>query len=148
MPCAGPSPARSSPKRRRRASPSSTPEERRAEVLAAIEAERALGELQPLFPHLGVQVLQELRELERRPAANPDAWVEPIRRRYTSPGPRRVPPKSLGSAIAGRDPSEGLSDDERTVRSGGVQRLLIGLAITGRISEQEYEAVVRRLRGN
>jgi hypothetical protein len=127
---------------------SSTPEQRRAEQLATIEAQRALRELQPLFPHLGVQILQELRELEKRPEANPGPWVEPIRRRYTSPGPFLAPPKSLDSTIAGRDPLEGLSADERIVRSGGVQRLLIRLALTGRIDQQAFESFVQRLQGN
>jgi hypothetical protein len=41
-----------------------------------------------------------------------------------------------------------MSADEREVRQGNVARRLIGLAITGRITKQEYDSLVRRLLGN
>jgi hypothetical protein len=62
--------------------------------------------------------------------------------------PYWVPENERDETIGGRDDLEGMSADEREVRLGGVQKRLINLAITGRITRQEYEGFVRRLQGN
>jgi hypothetical protein len=99
-------------------------------------------QLQPLFPQIGIAVLQDIKELERRPEGTPGEWTEPLRRRVLSyrPGPPRD---------ASQDRlRERMSADEWEVRSGGMQRRLISLALTGRITEEEYDRLVDRLQGN
>ena len=126
----------------------SQPSEKFAKHLAIqAEIQRELLELQPMLLHLGLQILQELRELERRPEASPGAWAEAIRRRHTFDGGRlRATP--IDVVLRGVGPPESLSADEKIVWSGGVQRLLIHLAITGRVSEREFNSFVQRLHGN
>jgi hypothetical protein len=128
--------------------PSTAPQKKSADYLAMVEIQRELQALQPLFVHVGVSILLELRDIQKRPEASPGPWVEPIRRKYTSRAGRLALALPLEASIAGRAELEKLSADERVVRRGGVQRLLIRLAIAGRINRQEYEAFVRRLRGN
>jgi hypothetical protein len=43
---------------------------------------------------------------------------------------------------------ERLSGDERALRGGGMQRRLINLAITGRVTKVEFDRLVDRLEGN
>jgi hypothetical protein len=106
-----------------------------------------IQELQPLFPHIGLAVLQDIKELENRPEGTRDEWAQALRRRYGSLFDRRRALLSLSDEVVGRGGSH-LSGDEWEVRTGGVQRRLIGLAITGRISKAEYDTFVRRLQGN
>jgi hypothetical protein len=111
----------------------------------AEDVRRALDELQLLFLHVGVQILQELRELQKRPEGSVGSWAEEMRRRHRSQA------GMLGSVVVlsvDRGGWDKMSAEEKEVQSGRVQRLLIRLAITGRIDEQEYNSFVRRLRGN
>jgi len=113
-----------------------------------VEMQRELQALQPVFPHIGILVLQELRDLEKRPERSIAPWAESMRARYTSKPGHLALVLPLQPVIAERNHLENLSREERVVRGGGVQRLLIRLAITGRIDEQEFNSFVRRLRGN
>jgi hypothetical protein len=83
----------------------------------------------------GVAVLEELRALDQRPEAKPGEWAESLRRTDLA-GPLRV--IRLGS-------DEGLSEAEKEVRNGGARRKLKQLAITGRISKEEYDAFLTKL---
>jgi hypothetical protein len=127
--------------------PATVPEEFRADYLTMVEVRRELNELQPLFPHLGVLILQELKELEKRPEGSRGFWAEPMRRRHTSRG-GILGSTTITQSVGGRDRFEGLTSDEREVQAGGVQKRLIRLAITGRITEQEYNTFVRRIQVN
>jgi hypothetical protein len=84
----------------------------------------------------GVALLEELRALDQRPEAKPGEWAEPLRRTGLA-GPLRVVTR-LGS-------DEGLSEAEKEVRNGGLRRKLTQLAITGRISREEYDAFRTKL---
>jgi hypothetical protein len=118
----------------------------RAELAETEEIRRELYLLQPAYTRLGVAILQDIKRLEQRPAGPLARWAEALRRRYTSRAGMVV--GVLAEARpGGRGQAQGLTDDETTVRRGGVQRRLIQLAITGRISEPEYESVVQRLQG-
>jgi hypothetical protein len=83
----------------------------------------------------GVALLEELRALDDRPEAKPGEWAEPLRQTSLA-GPMRV--IRLGS-------DEGLSDAEKEVRNGGLRRKLTQLAVTGRISKEEYDAFRAKL---
>jgi hypothetical protein len=100
----------------------------------------------PLFPHFGLAVLQDIKQLERRPEGPPGEWVQPLLRWQTWAA-RWPAPVAAYEVIQGREGSP-LSEDEREVRRGGVQRRLIDLAITGRIAKEEYDGLVKRLRGD
>jgi hypothetical protein len=107
-----------------------------------------LQELRPLFPHLGLAVLQDIKQLEQRPEGTPEEWADALRQRHACPaGLCRLPPRSLSETIEGRG-GQRLSEDEKEVRYGGLQRRLIELAITGRITKEEYDGLVKRLQGN
>jgi hypothetical protein len=101
-----------------------------------------LQRLQPLLREMGVALLQELKELEQRPSGPLDEWAEALRRRYTSWA-------GILGAMRIRDAAtlKGLSRDEREVQLGNVQKRLIALATSGRISKREYDHFVRRLQG-
>jgi hypothetical protein len=96
---------------------------------------------QPLFIGTGLAVLEEIKELEQRPAGSPGEWAEDL--------PRKNPARSLvlGESVE-RGPGDRMSADEREVRAGGVQERLIRLAVTSRISKDEYDGLARRLQGN
>jgi hypothetical protein len=83
-----------------------------------------------------VALLDELRALDQRPEAKPGEWAEPLRRTDLA-GPLRV--------VTRRGSDEGLSEAEKEVRNGGVLRKLKQLAITGRISREEYDAFRTKL---
>jgi hypothetical protein len=81
-----------------------------------------------------VQLLHEVKELGQRPEATPEAWAVPLR--------------SRGPIFGGVDARElkSMSTDVRAVESGEVERRLIDLALTGRVSEQEYRVLMGRYR--
>jgi hypothetical protein len=83
-----------------------------------------------------VSLLEELRALDRRPEANPGEWAEPLRRKDLA-GPLRL--------VARSGTDESLSEAEKEVQNGGVRRILVQLAITGRISREEYDAFLAKL---
>jgi hypothetical protein len=80
-----------------------------------------------------VQVLQEVKELELRPAASPGAWAEPLRSR-----------RPIGGRAFELGELESMSADVRAVETGELERRLTDLALTGRITEQEYRALTQR----
>jgi hypothetical protein len=79
-----------------------------------------------------VEVLKEVQDLERRPAAPPEAWTERLQ------GPQKA---WHGIAVETLDK---MSPDVRAVETGELERRLRGLALTGRVSEPEYLALVER----
>jgi hypothetical protein len=83
----------------------------------------------------GVALLEELRALDDRPEAKPGEWAEPLHQTSLA-GPLSV--IRLGS-------DEGLSDAEKEVRNGGLRRKLTQLAVTGRVSKEEYDAFRAKL---
>jgi hypothetical protein len=127
--------------------PSGVPEDRRDFYLSMVEVKRELQSLQPWGLQRGLAVLQEMKELEKRSESSLGEWAEALRRRYTSPE-GIAGTLVLIENIGGRDGLEGMSAEEREVRLGGVQKRLIGLAITGRIAKEEYDSFVKRVRGN
>jgi hypothetical protein len=118
----------------------------RAEIAETEEIRRELYLLQPAYTRIGVAILQDIKRLEQRPEGPLDPWAEALRGRYTT-RVGMVRSILVEAAVDERYPLPGLTEDETTVQMGGVQRRLIQLAITGRISEQEYESFVRRLQG-
>jgi hypothetical protein len=122
-------------------------EDQREFYLATEEARRELDSLQPLFTRLGVQILQELKELDQRPEGALGEWAQALHRRHTSLAGMTAG-IVLREVIGGRDPLEGRTPDEREVLLGNVPRRLIHLTITGRMTKEEYDSFVRRLRGN
>jgi hypothetical protein len=79
-----------------------------------------------------LQVLQEVKELEQRPAVSPEAWAESLRKR--TPGLRAFGPGAL----------ETMSADVRAVETGELDRRIGDLALTDRITQQEYRALAER----
>lgn len=79
-----------------------------------------------------VEVLKEVQDLERRPATPPQPWTERLQ------GPQKawrgLPVETLDK----------MSPDMRAVETGELERRLRGLALTGRVSEPEYLALVER----
>jgi hypothetical protein len=119
-------------------------------------------------------VLAEIKELEKRPEAAPGEWTAPIRqslsalppsvphtlRNATGSPPREVRVLALDPATARRavilqrsgsagsasdNSSPDLSAEEREVRSGTLRRRLGELAVTGRVSKDQYESLLERL---
>ena len=99
--------------------------------------------LRPPLIQIGLAVLQDIKELEQRPAAEPDPWVDAVRQQYR---------KCIGLAmqfsqqVAGRERTS--SPDELAVRNGLVERRLVRLALTGRVSKAEFDSLAKRLQGN
>jgi hypothetical protein len=116
------------------------PERRAAPCQEVWETRRHVPSLAPLFPHLGLAVLQDIKELEQRPEDIPGEWAVPLRRWYELRNHCAPPTAPLAR--------ERMSEDERALRSGDIQRRLIVLAITGRISKQEFDGLVKRLQGD
>jgi hypothetical protein len=79
------------------------------------------------------RAVQVLQELEQRSAAPPEAWAEPLRNR----APTFVRAFGVGQL-------ESMSTDVRAVETGELDRRLRDLALTGRITEQEYRALTKR----
>jgi hypothetical protein len=80
-----------------------------------------------------LQVLQEVKELEQRPAAPPAAWTEPLRSKRPAFG-RSFEPGAL----------ERMSADVRAVETGELDRRVRDLALTGRATEQEFRLLTER----
>jgi hypothetical protein len=82
-----------------------------------------------------VQVLHDVMELEQRPAAQPETWTEPLRHRGAI-------------VVRGVEPGEleRMPADVRAVETGVLEQRLANLALTGRVSEQEYRELIRRYR--
>ena len=99
--------------------------------------------LRPPLIQIGVAVLQDIKDLEQRPEAIPDDWVEGVRQQY-----RRCIGLTmrLSEQIGSRDRTS--SPDELAVRNGMVERRLVRLALTGRISQAEFDSLAKRLQGN
>src|SRR5690349_18377536 len=57
-----------------------TPRDSTAPGAKTIRHEQDLRDLQPLFRHLALAVLQEIRRFEQRPDSAPGEWTEPLRR--------------------------------------------------------------------
>src|ERR1700730_9653393 len=57
-----------------------TPSDPTTKGAKVIEQQPNLRELQPLFRHLALAVMQEIRQLEQRPEGTPGEWAEPLRR--------------------------------------------------------------------
>ena len=102
--------------------------------------------LRPPLIQIGVAVLQDIKELELRPSARPDDWVLAVRSRYRACVSGVNTSARLGEDIRGRTASA--SADELEVRNGSVQRRLIRLALTGRITKDEFDSLAKRLQGN
>jgi hypothetical protein len=126
--------------------PTWVPEFCRADYVRMVQAERDLHELRPLFMHVGLAVLEEIREMERRPVTHVGEWALPLQRRHASADCGLVGPGR--TALVAHGGPQPWSADELDVHRGGVQRRLIRLAISGRITKEEYDGMVRRLQGN
>ncbi len=82
-----------------------------------------------------LEVLKDVKELEQRPEGATPAWAEPLRN----------PPPSRGFIlISGLDK---MPEEVRAVQTGELGERLRKLAVSGRISEQEYRALSERLPG-
>jgi hypothetical protein len=121
--------------------PFRAPEHRRASCQEVAEARRHVPTLSgPIFfPHLGLAVLEDIKEFELRPEDTPGEWAVPLRRWYEMRNDCPVPMAPPAW--------ERMSEDERELRSSGLARRLIELAITGRITKREFDGLVRRLQG-
>jgi hypothetical protein len=91
-------------------------------------------------------VLEDIKEYERRPEGTTGEWAEPIRRWYRISG--HCPALMAAMSPEEREARERMSEDELAVRSGAWRERLIKLAITGRITKEEFESLVNRLQGN
>jgi hypothetical protein len=119
----------------------------RPEVLRALEARCEIDKLQPPLIEIGLVVLQEIKDLELRPRGQIEDWAEPLRRLH---GDRDEVYRRIRERL---DRIRGMvrpatASDEEEVRQGNVGRRLIQLAISGRVTRQEYESLLRRLLGN
>jgi hypothetical protein len=82
-----------------------------------------------------LEVLKDVKELEQRHEGATPSWAEPLRN----------PPTSGGVVlISGLDK---MPEDVRAVRSGELDARLRKLAVSGRISEEEYRALNERISG-
>jgi hypothetical protein len=117
-----------------------------AEVLRALESQCEIGKLQPLLIEIGLAVLRDIKDLELRPRGQIGEWAESLRRLHgeRDEGYRRI----LERLDRIRGMVRPTASDEEEVRQGNVGRRLIQLAISGRITRQEYESLVRRLQGD
>jgi len=123
------------------------PERFRADYVRELESRCEIGKLQPPLIEIGLAVLQDVKELETRAPARIEAWAEPLDRLHgRSPGPygalreRVVRLQGMNHLAPSRDVQE--------VRDGNVARRLVQLAVSGRVTKQEYDSLVRRLQGN
>jgi hypothetical protein len=110
-------------------------------------------------------VLQDIKALEQRPEGMPAGWTERLRRRalpndtdlperFRSVARRAMDyPPSITLSFRGpvaimeslSSPRSQMSEDERDVRSGRLRVRLTRLAVSGRISKEEYDALSTRL---
>ena len=85
----------------------------------------------------GLAVLQDIKAAEQRPEDTPADWTAPLRPR----------PNARTRTFSTWWPADqAVSEDERVVRSGGLRPRLNRLATTGRISKDEYDAFMARLK--
>lgn len=82
----------------------------------------------------GVAVLREIEALESRPPETPGAWAEAV---------RRWPQGQVRLHLSGT--LERMSAEEREVATGGARRRLRALATSGRIEQEQFDALMRRL---
>jgi len=118
--------------------PSDVPEHRRAEYHRMLEIRRELVCWPALFPHQARSALRDIKALEGRPQNKPGEWAEAL-------GPS-IPPPVFPDRVLSALREMGIPDD--TFRNLSVQKQLINLAVTGRISQEEFDRFVERLRGN
>jgi hypothetical protein len=82
-------------------------------------------------------VLREVKELEKRPEGTTGDWVDVVRK------------QQRGYAIGPSSQAlQSMSADEREVQTGGLRRRLFNLALTGRITKDEYDSLAARSSGN
>jgi hypothetical protein len=98
-----------------------------------VETERDRERVHQEWVERGVQVLQKVKELELRPAAATGAWVEPLRHQRPSFG------RAFEAGVL-----ESMSADVWAVETGELERRLKELALTGRVTEQEYRALIEQ----
>jgi hypothetical protein len=122
------------------------PEQFRSDYLRTLESQCEIGKLQPLLIEIGLAVLRDIKDLELRPRGQIGEWAESLRRLHgeRDEGYRRI----LERLDRIRGMVRPTASDEEEVRQGNVGRRLIQLAISGRITRQEYESLVRRLQGD
>jgi hypothetical protein len=116
-----------------------------AGVLRALEARCEIDRLRPPLIEVGLAVLQDIKELETHPQRPIETWAEPLRQLH---GPSRSGYEALYERL---DRIAGIScptSDDEEVQRGNVGRRLNELAISGRVTKQEYDSLVRRLQGN
>jgi len=112
----------------------------------------------------GIVLLQDIKEFEKRPDDRTPDWAERLRPRPPAAGDDVAGPlRSLDRSRTGAYPSivlayrnppgttppkieNQMAADEREVRSGGLRKRLDRLAISGRISKEEYDDLSARLR--
>jgi hypothetical protein len=112
--------------------------------LAAPQAAASCDQrLRPPLIQIGVAVLQDIKELEQRPEGPPDQWVDAVRQQYRHCIGLVM---RLSEQAGGRDRTG--SPDEVAVRNGLVERRLVRLALTGRVSKTEFDSLAKRLQGN
>jgi hypothetical protein len=122
------------------------PEQFRADYLRKLESDCEIGKLQPLLIEIGLAVLHDVKELELRPRGQIEEWAEPLRRLHgNNEGYGRLLERL--DRIRGMVRPGALADEEE-VRRGNVGRRLIQLAVSGRITQREYDSLMKRLRGN
>jgi hypothetical protein len=122
------------------------PEQFRADYLRTLESQCEIGRLQPLLIEIGLAVLRDIKDLELRPRGQIEEWAEPLRQLHgNNEGYRQL--RERLDRIRGMV-RPGPASDEEEIRHGSVGRRLIQLAVSGRITQREYDSLVRRLQGN
>jgi hypothetical protein len=87
----------------------------------------------------GVQVLQVIKGMETRADGRLEEWTEAIRKR------RQLPSGEV--RFHGKDALNRLTPDEREVTTGVARRRLDQLALTGRVTKEEYDSLSLKLEG-
>jgi hypothetical protein len=118
----------------------------RPEVLRKVESNCEIGKLQPLLIEIGLTVLQDIKDLEKRPRGTLEEWAQPLLQLHGNN-------EGYGRLVERLDRIRGIVrpgplSDEEEVRQGNVARRLIQLAVTGRVTKHEYDSLMRRLQGN
>jgi hypothetical protein len=120
----------------------------RADFLRKLESDCEIGRLQPVLIQIGVAVLSDIMELEKRPRGRIEEWAIPLRRLHGASMDGYRPLQERMDRVHGVVRPPAPASDEQEVRQGNVARRLIHLAVTGRITKQEYDRLARRLQGN
>jgi hypothetical protein len=103
----------------------------RPEIEADRQRDQEKGHAQALL------VLQDIKVLEQRAEKTPGDWVEVLRNRQS--GSRKP------SMLVRLDALAKMSADAREISMGGLEGRLFKLADTGRVTKDEYDALVARL---